>query len=126
MKGSHHVAGRPTRPPRLTIQKWPSMEALKTYRNSAAFKALNREQYATFSFRWRNDAREPISEARQGRARSVLISTGERDGYLNGCLIGTVRKIDDAATQGGALVTLVARTTVPSTRPMRGVGPSPR
>jgi uncharacterized protein (DUF1330 family) len=35
-------------PPRLTIQKWPSMDALKTYRNSAAFKALNREQYATF------------------------------------------------------------------------------
>jgi hypothetical protein len=56
----------------------------------------------------------------------VLISTGERDGYLNCCLIGTVRKIDDAATQGGALVTLVARTTVPSTRPMRGVEPSPR
>ena len=24
------------------------MDALKTYRNSAAFKALNREQYATF------------------------------------------------------------------------------
>ena len=35
-------------PARLTIQKWPSMDALKTYRNSAAFKALNREQYATF------------------------------------------------------------------------------
>ena len=35
-------------PARLTIQKWPNMEALKTYRNSAAFKALNREQYATF------------------------------------------------------------------------------
>jgi uncharacterized protein (DUF1330 family) len=35
-------------PPRLTIQKWPSMDALKTYRSSAAFKALNREQYATF------------------------------------------------------------------------------
>jgi hypothetical protein len=37
----------------------------------------------------------------------------------------TVRKIDDAATQGGALVTLMARTTVPSTRAMRGVGSSP-
>jgi len=36
-----------------------------------------------------------------------------------------MRKIDDAATQGGALVTLMARTTVPSTRPMRGVGSSP-
>jgi len=35
-------------PSRLTVQKWPSMDALKTYRNSAAFKALNREQYATF------------------------------------------------------------------------------
>jgi hypothetical protein len=45
----------------------------------------------------------------------VLISTGERDGHLNCCLIRTVRKIDDAATQGGALVTLVARTTVAST-----------
>jgi len=56
----------------------------------------------------------------------VLISTGERDGFLNCCLIRAVRKIDDAAMQGGALVTLVARTTVPSTRPMRGVGSSPR
>jgi hypothetical protein len=55
----------------------------------------------------------------------VLISAGERDGYRNGCLIRTVWKIDDAATQGGALVTLMARTTVPSTRPMRGVGSSP-
>jgi len=35
-------------PPRLTVQKWPSMDTLKSYRNSAAFKALNREQYATF------------------------------------------------------------------------------
>ncbi len=31
----------------------------------------------------------------------VLISTGERDGHLNCCLIRTVRKIDDAATRGG-------------------------
>ena len=57
---------------------------------------------------------------------SVLISTCERDGYLNCCLIRTGRKLDDAATQSGALVTLVARTTVPSTRPMRRVGSSPR
>jgi len=35
-------------PPRMTVQKWPSMDALKAYRNSAAFKALNRDQYATF------------------------------------------------------------------------------
>ena len=56
----------------------------------------------------------------------VLISTGERDGYLNYCLIRTVRKIHYAVTQGGALVTLVARATVPSTGPMREVGSSPR
>jgi uncharacterized protein (DUF1330 family) len=35
-------------PPRMTVQKWPSMDALTSYRNSAAFKALNRDQYATF------------------------------------------------------------------------------
>ena len=35
-------------PPRLAIQVWPSMEKLRAYRDSAEFKALNRDQYATF------------------------------------------------------------------------------
>jgi uncharacterized protein (DUF1330 family) len=35
-------------PGRMTVQKWESMAALKAYRNSQAFKDLNRPQYGTF------------------------------------------------------------------------------
>ena len=35
-------------PPRLAIQVWPSMAKLKAYRDSAEFKALNRDQFGTF------------------------------------------------------------------------------
>ena len=35
-------------PRRMTVQKWESMDALKAYRNSQAFKDLKRDQYATF------------------------------------------------------------------------------
>ena len=36
-------------PRRLTVQKWESMDALKPYRNSQAFKDLKRDQYAKFA-----------------------------------------------------------------------------
>ena len=36
-------------PRRLTIQKWDSMDALKAYRNSQAFKDLKRDQFAAFT-----------------------------------------------------------------------------
>ena len=35
-------------PRRMTVQKWESMDQLKAYRNSQAFKDLKRNQYATF------------------------------------------------------------------------------
>ena len=36
-------------PKRMTVQKWESMDALKAYRNSQAFKDLQRGKYAKFA-----------------------------------------------------------------------------